>query len=432
MYTDLPLHRSEDDKLGRYIFATEIASGLVNSFRDNNESIVLGINGTWGSGKSTLINFIINEVERLTKENDEEIITVKFNPWMFSGQKELQNIFLKELFVKLESNKEKLKDASKKIADFLEHLNWLKYIHSGTGEVISDAKKLLEGFNKEKNLSDLKKDIDELLIRSKVKLYITIDDIDRLTPSEITDIFQLVKLNGNFANTIFILAYDQDVVTTALNHQFGENGKKYIEKIVQIDYTLPAISKIDITRIFIDSLNLLFTNEKIANKIKELNNTIKKEPFLNYFTSLRDIYRFNNAIKLRLPSIFYELNILDFFLIEALRIFDKEAYQFIINNKEILVYDKNEESEFFGIKQDKKNSTKKIIEDSKFNEQTKEVLSRLFVINYNDTYNIVSSEKLIREKRIANKNYFDRYFNLQLTNLDIQEETFDVFKLNQI
>ncbi|WP_233898055.1 KAP family P-loop NTPase fold protein [Tenacibaculum piscium] len=427
MHTDLPLKESKYDKLGRHLFATEIASGLVNSFRENNESIVLGINGTWGSGKSTIINFIINEVERLTKENNDEIITIRFNPWMFSGQKELQNIFLKELFVKLESNKEKLKDASKKIADFLEHLNWLKYIHSGTGEAVADAQKFLQGLSKEKNLSDLKTDIDDLLIKSKVKLYITIDDIDRLTPSEITDIFQLVKLNGNFANTVFILAYDQDVVTTALNHQFGENGKKYIEKIVQIDYTLPSVSKEDITRIFIDSINTLFPAGEISEIIKNQSEEIKTEPFIKYFTSLRDIYRYNNSIKLRLSSIFNDLNLLDFLSIEALRIFNQKAYQFVIDNKESLIYQKSETNYNFRMGSNDENSTKDIIEKTEFDFNTKNILNRLFLIDSSFVFNSQSPEDLIRDKRIANKNYFDRYFNLQLANFDIQEEIFDKF-----
>ena len=103
-----------NDKLGRHPFAHEIASGLVKSFKDNNESIVLGINGTWGSGKSTLLNFIINEVEELSSVNEQKIIVLKFNPWMFSGQKELQTVFLRELIFKLKNNSEKLKNASKK------------------------------------------------------------------------------------------------------------------------------------------------------------------------------------------------------------------------------------------------------------------------------------------------------------------------------
>jgi hypothetical protein len=424
MNTDLPLINNEDDKLGRFVFASEIAFGLVNSFRENNESVVLGINGNWGSGKSTLINFIINEVDRLCKEKEYEIITLRFNPWMFSGQNELQNIFLKEMFLKLEVNKEKLKDASKKIADLLGHLNWLKYVHSGAGEAVEDAKTFLEGLNKTKDLAQLKKEVDEILIRSKVKLYITIDDIDRLTPNEITDIFQLVKLNGNFANTIFILAYDQNVVVSALKNQFGDNGKKYIEKIVQIDYTLPAISKENIVRIFIDSICKLFPEGEIREKIIEISEKIKGKPFIQFFSSLRDIYRFNNSIKLRLPSVYNDLNIIDFLLVESLRMFDYEAYEFIIKNKGNLVYIKEDTSYR---KSTTRTSPSEFINQTEFNDTTKQIINSLFGNGITDVWYSIDKDNLIREKRVANINYFDRYFNLQLNSLDISEIIFEEF-----
>ncbi|MBS7252502.1 KAP family P-loop NTPase fold protein [Flavobacterium branchiicola] len=425
MNSDLPLINSEDDKLGRFSFATEIASGLVKSFKDNNESIVLGINGNWGSGKSTLINFIISEIERLSEENSAEIIVLKFNPWMFSGQKELQGIFLKELILKLENNKEKLKGISNKIADFLVHLNWLKYVHSGAGEMVADAKTFLEGLGKEKDVSKLKEDIDQILIKANIKLYITIDDIDRLTPSEITDIFQLVKLNGNFANTVFILAYDQGIVADALKRQFGENGKKYIEKIVQVDYTLPSISKQNLSRIFMDSLSSLFSETELKEKINEFSDTIKFSPFIGFFTSLRDIYRFNNSLKLRLPAIYIDLNVIDFLLVESLRIFNYNAYEFVIQNKEIFVY--QEEGTVRLNVPKNKGSVSNFITQLPYDDLTKLILNNLFVHGNSDSFNSINSHDLIRGKRVCNTNYFDRYFNLQLSSFDIQEVVFENF-----
>ena len=429
MHTDLPLKENSNDKLGRHSFAYEVAFGLVKSFKDNNESIVLGINGAWGSGKSTLLNFIINEVEELSSINEQKIIVLKFNPWMFSGQKELQTVFLRELIVKLKNNSENLKNASKKIAEFLEYLNWVNYVHSGAGEALKTLKNLFKKAGSEKELFELKNEIDDILIESKVKLYITIDDIDRLTPSEVTDIFQLIKLNGNFANTIFILAYDQNVVETALENQFGQNGKKYIEKIVQVDYTLPSVHKEDISRLFIDNLNNLFSDERINIKIRELNESIKNELFIDFFSSLRDIYRYNNSIKLRLPSIIDELNILDFLIVESLRVFNKKVYEFIIENKKYLVYQSKDDIKNIGNFSNNNNDTKEFIENSEFQELIKNILKRLFVFDYflSSYASGKKNQDLIRGKKVADQNYFDRYFNLQLSNFDIQEIVFENF-----
>jgi len=422
--TDQPIVDPTLDKLGRILFAQEIASGLVNSFKDNNESIVIGLSGNWGSGKSTLVNFIVGEIEKMSKEQEQEIIVIRFNPWMFTGQRELQNIFLKELLTKFKTKTAKLKELSEKLSEFLGHLTWLKYVHSGTGEAVKDVKEFLEGVNKEQDINELKQQIDKLLIASKIKLYITIDDIDRLTPSEITDIFQLVKLNGNFANTIFLLAYDQKVVAQALTKQFGENGNKYIDKIVQVDYTIPNISTNTISRIFGDTLLNLFPEGDIKNLIAKELETIKGQNFVKYFSSLRDVYRFTNSLKLRLSSVYKDLNLFDFLRIEALRIFDFDAYEYILNSKDDLVAKKDGANNMLGNQPAEKKS---IIERTSFGGITQSILIELFDIGDFGFFQSMDEEGLIKNKRLANKHFFDRYFNLQLGDFDIPELTFNQF-----
>lgn len=422
--TDQPIVDPSRDKLGRILFAEEIASGLVNSFKDNNDSIVIGLSGNWGSGKSTLVNFIVGEIEKMSKEQDQEIIVIRFNPWMFTGQRELQNIFLKELLTKFKSKTAKLKELSDKLSEFLGHLTWLKYVHAGTGEAVKDVKEFLEGVNKEKDIAELKQQIDKLLIESKIKLYITIDDIDRLTPSEITDIFQLVKLNGNFANTIFLLAYDQKVVTQALNKQFGENGNKYIDKIVQLDYTIPNISRNTISRIFGDTLLNLFPEGDIKNLVTDELESIKEQNFVKYFSSLRDVYRFTNSLKLRLSSVYKDLNLFDFLRIEALRIFEFDAYEYILNSKDDLIAKKDGANNMLGTQPAEKKS---IIQRTAFSEITKSILMELFDIGDFGFFQSMDEEGLIIHRRLANKHFFDRYFNLQLGDFDIPELTFDQF-----
>jgi len=429
MYTDLPLDDPSKDKLGRNVFAKEIANGLVNSFGANHESIVIGINGSWGSGKSTLINFIMQEVSELSDAKQKKIIILNFNPWMFSGQSELQNIFLKELLYKFNENQTKLKSASRKLADFLSHMTWLKYVHQGTGEIVKDAQKLLEGISKEKGLQELKSELDQILIESDVKLYITIDDIDRLTPREISDILQLVKLNGNFANTIFILAFDREVVTGALSNQFGLHGEKYLEKIIQVDYSIPNISQTTLKTLFEESLKSIFDSNDLGESISDAYKKLDQDNLIRLFSSLRDVYRFNNSLKLRLPSIYKELSISDFFFIEALRIFRPSVYTVIFESKERLTYIKPKgKSEWvpFWKRGKPKESKNDFIDNLELDELSTGIIKDLFG---DPELNIsgISDNDLIRFKRVANPNYFDRYFTLKLDELDIPEDIFQEF-----
>jgi len=57
----------------------------------------------------------------------------------------------------------------------------------------------------DKTLNDLKKDLNDLLQKRKKKLIIVVDDIDRLNHKEIKQMLQLVKINADFPNTIYLL-----------------------------------------------------------------------------------------------------------------------------------------------------------------------------------------------------------------------------------
>lgn len=77
----LPLNEIANDKLNFKDKAVEI-SNFVNGFRCE-VPYAISINGSWGKGKSTMLNFI----EELIDKNKCEII--RFNPWMISGKDEL-------------------------------------------------------------------------------------------------------------------------------------------------------------------------------------------------------------------------------------------------------------------------------------------------------------------------------------------------------
>lgn len=59
---DVPIENSEDDCLGRTLFANSIAS-IIYDLKESDikeQGIVFGLSGQWGSGKTSLINLIKN------------------------------------------------------------------------------------------------------------------------------------------------------------------------------------------------------------------------------------------------------------------------------------------------------------------------------------------------------------------------------------
>ena len=63
-------------------------------------------------------------------------------------------------------------------------------------------------------------------------------------PSEIRDIFKLVRLTANFPNIIYIVAFDRNRVEKALAEQ-GLPGRDYLEKILQVAFDLPVVPSYD-------------------------------------------------------------------------------------------------------------------------------------------------------------------------------------------
>ena len=112
----------------------------------------------------------------------------------------------------------------------------------------------------------------------------------------------MVNLNASFKNTFFFLAYDKSVITKALNAEFNVNGDHFLEKIIQVDYSIPKISPELLESIFFKSFNefaLLYGQGSFYAEIRRIwTNGLK-----DYFTNLRHIYRYFNSLDVRYPAI---------------------------------------------------------------------------------------------------------------------------------
>ncbi len=81
MLYDTPLSDPALDGLGRAPFAKSLADSIMKM--DASETFVIGLQGPWGSGKSTVLNFVREYVKQAPEEKP--VLVVNFNPWWFSG-----------------------------------------------------------------------------------------------------------------------------------------------------------------------------------------------------------------------------------------------------------------------------------------------------------------------------------------------------------
>ena len=114
-YADKPISSISEDLLERKSFSKILAQTLVGL--NNNETFTVGLFGKWGTGKTSIVNMTLGEIEKLQSEEENKTIVVRFEPWHFSDSTQL----LTQFFIHLSNEFRSKKDKNlSKIGDALE------------------------------------------------------------------------------------------------------------------------------------------------------------------------------------------------------------------------------------------------------------------------------------------------------------------------
>jgi KAP family P-loop domain len=111
-------------------------------------------------------------------------------------------------------------------------------ISADISERIADAISAIATANS-KTLQEQKNELANELRKLNQNVLIIMDDIDRLTPNETANLFQLVKTNGDFPKIIYLLLCQRDTVEHALKIALELDGKQYLKKIVNVGFDIP-------------------------------------------------------------------------------------------------------------------------------------------------------------------------------------------------
>lgn len=348
--TDLPIEKVDNDLLGRGVFAHRIADSIMNY--QSNECLTIGIYGGWGNGKSSLANMVLNEIiEKDDDSKNNRYCIIRFNPWLFANQKDLiTQLFssISETFKYSDPNniKDKLANGISwlgRAAKAIGHIPMIGAAAKEFSDIFDDYSKMLKGENLNKDeyqsLFQLKYKISETLKKEKIKLIISIDDFDRLSQEEIRLMFQVVKVLGDFNNTIYLLLFDKKVVIDSLKDVQGGDGDDYLKKIIQVPITLPPIRKDVIKEIIFEKFNLIINYSSLSDndqsKIKNLSESLFTV-LSSYISNIRDINRLINLFEFKYSFIKDEINPLDLLALCAIEVFKSDEYKQIVQYKDNL------------------------------------------------------------------------------------------------
>lgn len=314
---DLPIKKSEQDLIGRMSFA-ESLSGLLKSAASP-DPLVIGLYGAWGSGKTSVVNLVENELCCGSEDGGTQLAVVRFEPWNYLTAEQLLAQFLKDVGSALQTGtlREKGSEVLEAFADYSGALmSSATSIAFSSGDCFAAplagaatsvfvgrlVSRVKRSAAKVGSVSSKKKALEKALLKFDGRVVVIIDDVDRLPNDQVRMVFQLVASLAKLPKINYLLSFDEEVVTRALGEIQKCDGSEYLEKVVQIPIKLPSISAGDLERILFRDLETVF--EMFSYRQDDLDDTrwggIRRTFLKNRFATIRDVRRFTNALMAKL------------------------------------------------------------------------------------------------------------------------------------
>lgn len=431
---DQPIESARDDLLGRALFAKSLGEAVL-SYK-HSTSVVTALYGKWGSGKSSVVNMVLEHVKSLAAglPNSERPIVIRFNPWSYSDQNQLIAQFFRELSVALKrrdygADAQKVGKQLEVYSEFFKPLALVEptglagLFAIGMSKVFKIVGSATRSWGdlKSKDLTEIRAQIDGLLARQQRKILIVIDDIDRLNNLEIRQVFQLVKVLGDFPKTIYLLAFDQGIVINALKSVQEGSGSEYLEKIVQIPFELPSISKQEVEQLLFSQMDEIIKDLPEAKWDQTYWGNVYQSGLKYFFETIRDVTRFINSMRFGFSMVRDDVNPVDFFAITALHVFEPALYVGIRDNKDVFtgVFGSGSRSADPEYEQAKKRCDEileraSVLPKNKLNDFLPRLFPKLESIYGNMGYGYDFLEQWRRNGRVCSPDNFDIYFRLSV------------------
>jgi predicted KAP-like P-loop ATPase len=271
-----------------------IADTAAQMIKDGNgQPVSIGVSGSWGVGKSSLVQMIGKSLKNC--DDGEKYIFINFNAWLYQGYDDARMALLQMVADKIMKESEERKAYIDKAKEFMMRINWLR-----TAKLVSpiafgaisggaiggpvgafmgaisgllgksalpspeDLSNLKESYNQvapelqklldEKEEKSVPKEIaalrllfQELLEKLGLTLIVLVDDLDRCLPHTAISTLEAMRLLLFIPQTAFIIAADDQMIRNAVRSHFGnfdlsdELVNSYFDKLIQIPLRVPRL-----------------------------------------------------------------------------------------------------------------------------------------------------------------------------------------------
>lgn len=234
----------------------------------------------------------------------ESIAVVYVNTWQFEGYDDAKSAIISSILLELAAHKTFGTKVKERAVSLLKRVNWMRFAKLTLGHVavpaaaaffsggvaaIPAAVAVASGLSKRKggeaaeegeesevldlggllseeseggtmDIKDFRDQFEDMLTAAGIKtLVVLVDDLDRCTPERIIENLEAVKLFLSAEQTAFVIGADRRIVEHAIREKYAQRSadeddkiqenrlvRDYLEKLVQIPYTLPRLSATEI------------------------------------------------------------------------------------------------------------------------------------------------------------------------------------------
>ena len=271
-----------------YAEAAAVVSDVIEDIRMLPTSI--GVLGTWGTGKSTLLNILEQELQ--ARPATQTAIIVRFDAWLYQGYDDAKAALMDVIASKLiaETDKEDTKGLCTRAVGLARRVKLLrlasvaaeiaaaahgiplfgavrggaaaiehfadgsatekdvKDAKAGAKEISETAKGLLAAKTERtppQEIDDFRNEFGKLLEDIGRTLVVFVDNLDRCMPEQTIRTLEAMRLFLFMNKTAFVVAADQEMVRQSVKAFFADIGERhisdYLDKLIQIPVQVPRL-----------------------------------------------------------------------------------------------------------------------------------------------------------------------------------------------
>lgn len=277
---------------------------LIGVCKTANTPLTVGIFGSWGSGKTSLMKMI-------RKGLPKNYTIAWFDAWKYTNEETLWRAFLLCVLIAIEEKKGASKEENQETLRKLDNLKSTLYrslelekiggvtidlpklgaeMAQGAVQIglsfippLAQLTKLVEELQKDA-AGNLTGDAVDAIRRERTKIYIDqvrsleqfqqtfsevvkayvtpgrlvvfVDDLDRCLPEKAIEVLEAIKLFVDVPHCVFVLGLDREVIARGVEIRYKEfarpgqranpiDGVRYLEKIIQLPFAIPPVERGD-------------------------------------------------------------------------------------------------------------------------------------------------------------------------------------------